>query len=453
VTSGIWPWIVALIGIVAVWIDIPKHQFPFPFGYPGIRVNAGPIRYEQEIKTHLGLDLQGGTQLVLQLRPPEGNTESLLDINDRTRRVIDRRINELGVSEPVIQAQGDDKIIVELPGVSDIEQARQIVTRQAFLEFKVPDDATADQNDFKSLDPKLTGENLAQTYVTFEGQAATQPVVAFEFRGADGDRWMNLTKTYVNQRVQITLDGQEISSPVIEEPFDQPRGIIRGGFTTESARELSLLLNSGALPVPLEVVQSTRVDATLGRDSVNKSLIAGAVGLLLVGAFMVTYYRLPGALAVIALLYYTAVTYAIFRMVPVTLTLAGIAGFILSIGMAVDANVLTFERLKEELRSGKSLRAAVDAGRVRAFPSIFYSNLATIITAAILFNFGTGTVKGFAFTLGIGVAVSFLSAVIVTQILLQAAVRLEALRARPLYGVESRVERVVPVERIESRAV
>jgi len=213
------------------------------------------------------------------------------------------------------------------------------------------------------------------------------------------------------------------------------------------------LLNSGALPVPLDVVQSARVDATLGRDSVNKSLIAGAVGLLLVGVFMVAYYRLPGALALIALLYYTALTYAIFRLVPVTLTLAGIAGFILSIGMAVDANVLTFERLKEELRAGKSLRAAVDAGRVRAFPSIFYSNLATIITAAILFYFGTGTVKGFAFTLGIGVAVSFVSAVIVTQMLLHGAVRLEALRARPLYGVESRVERPTRVEPVESRAV
>ena len=180
------------------------------------------------------------------------------------------------------------------------------------------------------------------------------------------------------------------------------------------------------------------MDATLGRDSVNRSMVAGIVGLLLVATFMVAYYRLPGGLAVIALLFYTALTYALFRLVPVTLTLAGIAGFILSIGMAVDANVLTFERLKEELRSGKSLRAAVDAGAKRAFPSIGYSNLATMLTAGILFYFGTGTVKGFAFTLGIGVAVSFFTAVVVTQMLLHWAIEVQAFRRRSLYGVEER---------------
>ena len=180
------------------------------------------------------------------------------------------------------------------------------------------------------------------------------------------------------------------------------------------------------------------MEPTLGRDSVNRSLIAGAVGLLLVAFFMLVYYRLPGAIAVLALLYYTALTYAIFRLVPVTLTLAGIAGFILSIGMAVDANVLTFERLKEELRSGKSLRVAVEEGRKRAFPSILYSNLATILTAAILFELGTGTVKGFALTLGIGVAVSFFTAVIVTQMLLHGVIEFASLRRRALYGVEER---------------
>jgi preprotein translocase subunit SecD len=180
------------------------------------------------------------------------------------------------------------------------------------------------------------------------------------------------------------------------------------------------------------------VEPTLGQDSVHRSLIAGAIGLLLVAFFMVAYYRLPGMIAVIALLYYTALTYAVFRLVPVTLTLAGVAGFILSIGMAVDANVLTFERLKEELRSGKSLRNAVEEGRRRAYPSILYSNLATIMTAGILFWFGTGTVKGFALTLAIGVAVSFFTAVIVTQMLLHGAIEIGSLRQRRLYGVEER---------------
>ena len=265
----------------------------------------------------------------------------------------------------------------------------------------------------------------------------------FEFGAPDDQRWIQLSKDFVGQPVQITLDGREISAPTITVVFTSGGGIIEGGFTTQSAKELSLLLNSGALPVPLDIIQSTRIEPTLGQDSVRKSLIAGAVGLLLVAIFMVAYYRLPGAIAVIALLYYTALVYALFRLIPVTLTLAGFAGFILSIGMAVDANVLTFERLKEELRTGKSLRASIEEGRIRAFPSIGYSNLATILTAVILFMFGTGTVKGFALTLGVGVAVSFFTAVIVTQMLLRGAMEIPALRKRALYGVEEReVDRV-----------
>src|SRR5207253_250890 len=238
----------------------------------------------------------------------------------------------------------------------------------------------------------------------------------------------------------ITLDGKEVSAPVIQTVFTSGSGIIEGNFTTKSANELAIQLKSGSLPVPLEVIQSSRVEPTLGRDSVNRSLVAGAIGLLLVAFFMIAYYRLPGAIAVLALLYYTALTYALFRLIPVTLTLAGVAGFILSIGMAVDANVLTFERLREELRSGKSLRTAIEDGRRRAFPSIAYSNAATILTAGILFYFGTGTVKGFALTLALGVAVSFFTAVVVTQMLLHAAIEFNALRRRPLYGVEERPE-------------
>jgi protein-export membrane protein SecD len=249
---------------------------------------------------------------------------------------------------------------------------------------------------------------------------------------------VQLSKDFLEKQVQIALDGQEISAPVIEEIFGGGSGQISGNFTVESAKQLSNLINSGALPVSLQVIQSSRVEPTLGRESVDRSLIAGAMGLLLVAFFMIAYYRVPGVIAVIALIYYTALVYAIFRLIPVTLTLAGIAGFVLSIGMATDANVLTFERLKEELRTGKSLRVAVEEGRKRAFPSIFYSNLATVVTAAILFYFGTGTVKGFAFTLGIGVAVSFFTAVVVTQMLLHGAIEFSALRRRSLYGVEER---------------
>jgi preprotein translocase subunit SecD len=432
-----FPWLVFVVFVLSAFVDIPKHQisFPFPASCPGICLNLGPIQVNQEIKTHLGLDLQGGTQLLLQMNVadiPAG--QSVADYNDRARRVIDRRINSLGVSEPVIQAVGDDKILLQLPGIDDIQQANDIATRQAKLEIKIPDAANTGQ--FKSMTPPLTGEHLNATDVRFD--QSNQPVVHFEFTGADADRWVQLSKDFLNQPVQITLDGSQISAPVIQNVFTSGAGQISGNFTVASAKQLSNLINSGALPVSLQVIQSQRVEPTLGRQSVDRSLIAGAMGLLLVAFFMIAYYRVPGVLAVMALLYYTALTYAVFRLIPVTLTLAGIAGFILSIGMAVDANVLTFERLKEELRSGKSLRVAVEEGRKRAFPSIFYSNLATVLTAGILFMFGTGTVKGFALTLGIGVAVSFFTAVVVTQMLLHGAIEFSSLRRRWLYGVEER---------------
>ncbi|OGN77403.1 MAG: protein-export membrane protein SecD [Chloroflexi bacterium RIFCSPLOWO2_12_FULL_71_12] len=448
--SALWPWIVGLIAVIAIWVDIPKHQIDFPFGCPGICLRIGDRFYNQEIKTHLGLDLQGGTQLILQLRTdqlPPGVTTPLSTLNEQVRETIDRRINALGVAEPLIQAAGDDKVLLELPGVSDLERAQELATQQAFLEIKVPVDETTN-TEFKSLEPPLTGANLKPTFVTFEGQGQGAPVVNFEFGGADGDRWVKLSQDYLERPVQITLDGREISAPVIQEVFSSGSGVIRGRFTTAEAKELSLLLNSGALPVPLEVIQSTRIEPTLGAESVRQSLVAGAIGLGLVALFMISYYRVPGILAVIALLYYTALTYAIFRLIPVTLTLAGIAGFILSIGMAVDANVLTFERLKEELRTGKSLRAAVEEGRKRAFPSIAYSNAATIITSAILFYFGTGSVKGFALTLGIGVAVSFFTAVVVTQMLLRGVIEIPRLRTRALFGVE---ERATDARRAEPR--
>src|SRR5438093_2442255 len=274
-----FPWVVALIALLAVFIDIPKHQFSFPFNCPGVCLRIGGFSVNQEIKTHLGLDLQGGTQLVLQMRTSEIPAgQSIVDYNERARRVIDRRINGLGVSEPVIQAVGDDKILLQLPGIDDIQQANEIATRQAKLEIKVPDAESPGQ--FKSLQPPLTGEHLNPTFVSFD--QANRPVVNFEFTGPDSDRWVQLSKDFLNKPVQISLDGKQISAPTIQVVFTSGRGIIEGQFTTQSAKELSLLINSGALPVSLDVIQSSRVEPTLGRDSVNRSLIAGAVGLLLV---------------------------------------------------------------------------------------------------------------------------------------------------------------------------
>ena len=436
-------WVVVVIAILAVWIDVPKHQFSFPFECPGVCFRLGGVQTNTEIKTHLGLDLQGGTQLVLQLHPEKisgGTTTSIDDLNNLTRIVIDRRINSLGVSEPVIEALGADKILLQLPGISDLKRAQEIATQQAYLEVKVPvldASGTVVPGQFTSLTPPLTGANLKPTFVQFQS-GSNAPVVSFDFGAPDDARWVQLSKDYFKKPVQITLDGEQISAPIIEVVFSGGSGQISGNFTTQSAKQLSTLLNSGALPVPLEIVQSSRVEGTLGQDSVHRSLVAGIIGLLLVAIFMIAYYRLPGVIAVLALLFYTALTYAVFRIIPVTLTLAGIAGFILSIGMAVDANVLTFERVKEELRAGKTLRISLDEGRRRAFPSIFYSNAATFLTALILFYFGTGTVKGFALTLMIGVVVSFFTAVFVTQMLLHGAIEYPSLRRRRLWGVEEK---------------
>ena len=244
--NRIFPWLVFVVFVLSVFIDIPKHQISFPFNCPGICLRIGGFSVNQEIKTHLGLDLQGGTQLVLQMKTDEIPAgQSVTDYNERARKVIDRRINGLGVSEPVIQAIGDDKILLQLPGIDDIQQANDIATRQAKLEIKVPDKENAGK--FKSLTPPLTGEHLNPTYVTFD--QANKPVVNFEFTGPDSDRWVQLSKDNLNQPVQIRLDGQQISAPTIQVVFTSGKGIIEGQFTVESAKQLSLLINSGALPV------------------------------------------------------------------------------------------------------------------------------------------------------------------------------------------------------------
>src|SRR5260221_9601920 len=264
-----WAWVVVLSAVLAVWIDIPKHQFSFPFECPGICFRLGGSSTFIEIKTHLGLDLQGGTQLVLQLHPekiPGGTSTPIDTLNQQTRIVIDRRINSLGVSEPVIEALGADKILLQLPGVSDLDQARKIATQQAFLEIKAPVlDASGAvvPNQYVSLNPPLTGANLKPTFVEFQG-SNNAPVVHFEFGAPDDARWIQLSKDYLQKPVQITLDGQQISAPVIQQVFTGGSGVISGNFTTQSAKELSTLLNSGALPVPLEIVQSSRVEPTLG---------------------------------------------------------------------------------------------------------------------------------------------------------------------------------------------
>jgi preprotein translocase subunit SecD len=386
----------------------------------------------------LGLDLRGGTHLVyeadLSKKDPKQSDE---DVMEGIRQTIERRINAYGVTEPIIQKQGTNRIIVQLPGIRDINEAVKLIGKTAQLDFReqeigpdgnvVRDEkgqpkwkpATAKGSDGQEL--ALTGQFfLPNAHVELTSQIG-QPVLAFEFNKEGAVLFKQITTRLINKPLGIFLDNELISAPTVRAVIED-RGIIEG-VTLEEARVLAIQLNSGALQAPLKIIQQQDIDPTLGTDSMRKSLIAGIIGLILVLVFMVVYYRLPGLLADTALIIYGTLVLAIFKMIPVTLTLAGIAAFIISIGMAVDANVLIFERMKEELRAGKTIGAAMEAGFNRAWTAIRDSNISTFITCAILYWFGSryvaGSVMGFGLTLFIGVLVSMFSAIFVTHTLLR----------------------------------
>ncbi len=390
----------------------------------------------------LGLDLKGGSHLVyradLSQRDPS-QTED--DAMEGVIRKIERRINEYGVTEPVIQRLGNDQVLVQLPGVTDVEQALELIGKTAELDFRelqydgegdvVTDDegnpvwvpATAEGSD--GTQKSLTGSYLLPNAQVVLAPQTNEPEVAFEWDDEGAILFEQITRRNLEKPLGIFLDDTLISAPVVNDVIEKS-GVITGQ-TLEEARLLAIQLNSGSLDVPLEIIQEQDVNATLGADSVRKSLIAGAIGLLLVILFMVSYYRVSGLVAVIALIVYGTILLAVFKLVPITLTLPGVAALILSIGMAVDANVLIFERMKEELRAGRTLGAAVEAGFNRAWPAIRDSNITTFIACIVLYWFG-GTlgafmVRGFALTLFIGVALSMFSAIVVTRTFLRFTIR------------------------------
>ncbi len=352
-----------------------------------------------------GLDLQGGTHVVLQaVDTPELKVDD--DAVNRSVKIIERRVNELGLTEPVIQRQGKDRIIVELPGVKDPEKAIAMLGRTAMLQFK-------DQ----SGNVVLTGKDLkdAKAQITSGNQA----VVGLEFNDEGGQKFADLTARNIGKQIAIVLDGDVLTAPVVQEAITGGRAQISGSRSIEEAERLAILLRSGSLPVKIEVMENRTVGPTLGQDSKEKSIKAFSIGIIGVFVFMLLFYRFSGLVADIALLLYVMLLLLAMRYLNATLTLPGIAGIILSIGMAVDANVLIFERFKEELRRGKTLRSAMDAGFGRALVTIFDSNITTLMAAAVLFYLGTGPVKGFAVTLALGVVLSMFTAVTVTKFLLR----------------------------------
>ncbi len=435
----------------------------------------------------LGLDLQGGSEITLQVKQSEQGKQITPEELDALQKVIENRVNGLGVSEAVVQKVGNNQLSVQLPGTKDPAEAERILGGTALLEFRAeankPEigaqqqirqielqqlrqkqaelekagDAAAIAANRAAIQQKeqqiasltqqlfepsgLTGKNLVNAFPEPATTGTDNWNVAFEFDQTGADLFAQLTKNLAGTRrsIGIFLDNRLISSPVVGEEFAQTgitggRARIEGRFTSKEAFELAVQLKGGALPFPVEVVENRTVGATLGRDSVQRSIYAGIGGLVLVLVFMGVYYRLPGIIANISLIIYTILNLAVYAIVPVTLTLPGIAGFILSIGMAVDANVLIFERTREELRAGKTLYRAVESGFYRAFSSILDSNVTTWIACAALFWLGTGLVKGFALTLAIGVAVSMFTAITCSRTLLMLAIGIPQLRKPHLYA-------------------
>ncbi len=351
-----------------------------------------------------GLDLQGGTHIVMQAEDTEQNKVTPEAIN-QVINIMQKRVNEMGLTEPIIQREGARRIIIELPGERDPKKAIETIGKTAVLEFKD-----------KAGNVKLNGEDLKDAREQM-GQNK-QPVVSLQFSEEGGDKFARLTAANVGRHIGIYLDGELLTNPVVNEAITGGAAVITGQRTLEEAKDLAILLRSGALPVKVSVLEVRTVGPSLGQDSKDKSVLAFTIGLSLVVIFMLLIYRMSGFVADTALLVYVLILLGILYALNATLTLPSIAGIILSIGMAVDANVLIFERFKEEIAAGKILRIAVQSGFKRAFITIFDANMTVIITSCILFFLGSATVKGFAFSLGLGVAVSMFTAITVSRTLL-----------------------------------
>jgi len=442
------PIIIAVV--IAIWIIWPNN--------PGINI-AG---FQKEIETRLGLDLVGGVQALLEADLPE-NTAIEPEAMRTATRIVENRVNGLGVTEAVVQQAGDRRIVVELPGETDPESALATLKQTGLLEFvdfsglspqevysltnqEIQTDFGQDNNlvpsvetpadigvgseiDLSSLSNRvyhtvMTGADLKSVQVVTSQTGEYQ--VAFELTPNGSNIFRDFTSQNVGESLAIILDNKVISAPVINEPITDGRGVITGNFDYDTSNALAIQLRYGSLPIPLKIVETRTVGPTLGQDSLQKSLIAGVVGFTIVILFMGLYYRLPGLVADVAIILYAIFAFALFRFIPITLTLPGVAGFLLSTGAALDANILIFERFKEELRSGKPIQQSLLLGWKRAWPSIRDSNIATLITCAILFwfgsTFGATIVKGFSLTLALGVIVSLFTALVITRALLNLAI-------------------------------
>ena len=446
------PILIVLIGLFALLVDF----------FPGLAVpdSQSADGSWRPIVTKLGLDLEGGLRVEYQALPVEGKVPGSGDMAI-IKDIVERRVNQTGVSEPVVLTQGSDRVVVELPGVTDPESVRRLVGQTGRLDF-VPLGRTPAQDgqalDLEASPPLFSGDQVSSATVGTDQNG--RPAVDFVLKDQGAKLFADYTAQHVGDYFAITLDSAVISAPVIQNSIPNGQVQITGGglrgFGAKDAQDLVTVLKFGSLPFPIQELSSEQISATLGSQFLAQSLLAGLIGIGLVVTFMIVYYRLTGLIASFALIYYTLVMYAIFRLVPVTLTLAGVAGFVLSVGMAVDANILIFERMKEELRLGKSLPAAVEAGFNRAWNSILDSNVSSLITATILYMFGSSVIRGFALVLILGVVTSMFSAIVVTRTILRVVVRQAWARKASRYGLRddefAALGAVRPATRREARA-
>ncbi len=440
------PILIAVIGLFALVLDFwPNLYLP--------ALSEGET--SRKIETKLGLDLQGGLKVEYRVKPTGDRTPSLADV-EVVKGIMERRVNATGVAEPVVVTSGTDRIVIEVPGISDTTAIRRLVGQTGQLQF-VPIPTTMnppgpqtplDVSDAPACPPAgsptepcvlFGGEQLAAGSANVGSDQQGRRTVNFVLKEDGKNLFADWTRLHTNEYFAIVLDNVVISAPVINEPI--PGGSVQisggglGGFSRQEADELVNVLDFGSLPFPVEELASDTIDPTLGQEFLDSSLLAGGIAIVLVILFMLVHYRLPGVVASFALLDYAVLVLALFRLIPVTLTLAGIAGFVLSVGMAVDANILIFERMKEELRAGKSLPQAIEAGFARAWNSILDSNVSSLITATILYLFGSSVIQGFALVLIIGVLASMFTAITVTRTILRVVVGREWARRAWLYGV------------------
>ncbi len=434
--------VVILCLLVLIWADLPEKSavITIPVGKKPVALRlpsslkldfkVGTTSIKKEFRTHLGLDLQGGSHLVFNVDTSKVLFADLQSALDSARDVIERRVNMFGVSEPVVQTirSGNQyRITVDLPGISNVAEAVNLIGQTAQLTFKEEGTSeakigtTAAALAFPTKDSGLTGRDVKKAVVVFDQQSG-KPQVSLTFSQAGGKLFGQITSKNVGKPLGIFIDQFLISAPVVQQPILDGNAVISGSFTLDEAKKLAIAINSGALPLPIKLVEQRNIGPSLGAIEVQKSVVAGIAGLLMVMLFMITYYRKLGVIACAALIIYGLISFFIFRAIPVVLTLPGVAGFILSIGMAVDSNILIFERIKEEMRNGREWNSAIRAGFGRAIDAIKDANITTLIVAFILFNPLNwdflpqfGLVRGFALTLAIGVATSLFTGVVITR--------------------------------------